>query len=90
MSGSIIIATAVLEDTVYNQRIASMEEGGTGPSHERVDDDEIARFVALTNCHPDQVEFFLGAAGSFDGAVSLFYGMFIVLGTASCAQTSPH
>ena len=41
-------------------------------------DDEsenIARFVAVTNCPPGQAQFFLQAAGDFERAVTLFYGM---------------
>lgn len=40
-------------------------------------DDEgesIARFVAVTNCPPEQAQFFLQAAGDFERAVTLFYG----------------
>ena len=53
-----------------------MEEGEAGPSNSLDEDNEIARFVSVTNCPPEQVQFVLDAAGSFNGAVSLYYGMF--------------
>lgn len=37
-------------------------------------DAELARFVAVTNCPPEQAQFFMEAAGSFEGAVSVFFG----------------
>ena len=36
--------------------------------------ESIARFVAVTNCPPEQAQFFLQAAGDFERAVTLFYG----------------
>lgn len=36
--------------------------------------DEVARFVAVTNCPPEQAQFFLQAAGGFEQAVTLFFG----------------
>lgn len=35
---------------------------------------DIARFVAVTNCPPEQAQFFLQAAGDFEHAVTLFFG----------------
>ena len=67
----------MLEDRALSGRVAAMEEGEAGPSQPVAEGDDIARFVAVTNCPPEAAEFFLGAAGSFDRAVSLYYGMLV-------------
>lgn len=39
-----------------------------------LESDDVARFVAVTNCPPEQAQFFLQAAGGFERAVTLFFG----------------
>lgn len=43
-------------------------------------DAELAQFVAITNCQPDQAAFYIAAAdGNFEQAIAMYYGAYVVL-----------